>query len=394
MCGNNSRGRSTLRPLRQAQGPQGLRDLLSTLLFFFTIIQAWCWTGAENQKTHEVYGMENSQTKINSKEIISYESVNKENVKTQIFEIRGYRVMFDKDIANYFGVTTGNLNKAMKRNIKRFPQSFCFQLSREEYFEILRFQFGILELDQGKYSKYLPYVYTEQGVAMLTSALHTDRAIEASIQIIEAFVEMTHYLKQNSLLLPNEELKSLTLKHYQLSEKVQKIEKNMVTRSELSDLIQLFDDNVKSEEVLILDGEPFKADVAYQSIYGKAKKNIIVIDDYIGIKTLNHLAKTKQGLLITIITDNKGSHPLKLSEYNDFLTEYPTKKISFIQACNKTHDRFIILDYGLSTMKIYHCGASSKDAGNKITTIAEIKRIDIYRTIIKGLLSNPILILK
>ena len=338
--------------------------------------------------------MENSQTKINSEEIIRFESVNKENVKTQIFEVRGYRVMFDKDIANYFAVTTGNLNKAMKRNIKRFPQSFCFQLSREEYFEILRFQFGILELDQGKYSKYLPYVYTEQGVAMLTSALHTDRAIEASIQIIEAFVEMTHYLKQNSLLLPNEELKSLTLKHYQLSEKVQKIEESMITRSELSDLIQLFDDNVKSEEVLILNGEPFKADLAYQAIYSKAKKNIIIMDDYIGVKTLNHLAQTKQGISIIIISDNKGSHPLKLSEYNDFLTEYPTKIISFIQACNKTHDRFIILDYGLSTMKIYHCGASSKDAGNKITTIAEIKRIDVYKNIIKSLLSNPILILK
>ena len=335
--------------------------------------------------------MENSQTKINSEEIIRFESVNKENVKTQIFEVRGYRVMFDKDIANYFGVTTGNLNKAMKRNIKRFPQSFCFQLTDEE---CSRFQIGILNGPRGSNIKYLPYVYTEQGVAMLTSTLHTDRAIEASIQIIEAFVEMTHYLKQNSLLLPNEELKSLTLKHYQLSEKVQKIEENMITRSELSDLIQLFDDNVKSEEVLILDGEPFKADVAYQSIYGEAKKNIIVIDDYIGIKTLNHLAKTKPGLLITIITDNKGSHPLKLSEYNDFLTEYPTKEILFIQACNKTHDRFIILDYGLSTMKIYHCGASSKDAGNKITTIAEIKRIDVYKNIIKSLLSNPILILK
>ncbi len=309
--------------------------------------------------------MENSQTKINSEEIIRFESVNKENVKTQIFEVRGYRVMFDKDIANYFGVETAALNRAMKRNIKRFPVNFCFQLNREEYYEILRCHFGILELNQGKYSKYLPFVYTEQGVAMLTSALHTDRAIEASIQIIEAFVEMTHYLKQNSLLLPNEELKSLTLKHYQLS-----------------------------EEVLILNGEPFKADVAYQSIYGKAKKNIIVMDDYIGVQTLNHLAKTKQGLLITIITDNKGSHPLKLSEYNDFLTEYPTKIISFIQACNKTHDRFIILDYGLSTMKIYHCGASSKDAGNKITTIAEIKRIDVYKNIIKSLLSNPILILK
>ena len=182
--------------------------------------------------------------------------------------------MLDKDIANYFGVTTSNLNKAMKRNIKRFPKSFCFQLTKEE---CSRFQFGILNGPRGSNIKYLPYVYTEQGVAMLTSALHTDRAIEASIQIIEAFVEMSHYLKQNKQLLPSEELKSLALKHYQLSEKVQKIEENMITRSELSDLIQLFDDNVKSEEVLILNGEPFKADVAYQSIYNKAKKNIIVV---------------------------------------------------------------------------------------------------------------------
>ena len=338
--------------------------------------------------------METSRTKNNSKEILDYESVNKENVKSQIFEIRGYRVMLDKDIANYFGVTTSNLNKAMKRNIKRFPKSFCFQLSREEYLEILRFQFGILELEQGKYSKYLPYVYTEQGVAMLTSALHTDRAIEASIQIIEAFVEMSHYLKQNKKFLPSEELNSLTLKHYQLSEKVQKIEENMITRSELSDLIQLFDDNIKSEEVLILNGEPFKADVAYQTIYNKAKKNIIVIDDYIGVKTLNHLVQTKQGISITIISDNKGSHSLKLSEYNDFLIEYPAKKISFIQSCNKSHDRYIILDFDLPSMKIYHCGASSKDAGNKITTIAEIKGIIDYKNTIRGLLSNPILVLK
>ena len=146
--------------------------------------------------------MANEEESINSDAITLYESVNKEKVKAQIFDVRGYRVMLDKDIAAYFGVTTGNLNKAMKRNIKRFPKSFCFQLTREEYLKILRFQFGILELDQGQYSKYLPYVYTEQGVAMLTSALPTDRAIEASIQIIEAFVEMSHYLKQNHQLLP------------------------------------------------------------------------------------------------------------------------------------------------------------------------------------------------
>lgn len=338
--------------------------------------------------------MEKSQTNYNSQEIINYESVNKDAVKAQILEVRGYRVMLDKDIALYFGVTTGNLNKAMKRNIERFPKNFCFQLTREEYIDILRFQFGILELDQGQYSKYLPYVYTEQGVAMLTSALHTDRAIEASIQIIEAFVEMSHYMKQNRQLLPYDEIKTLALKQYQLSEKVQKMEENMITRSELSDLIQLFDDNIQTEEVLILNGEPFKATVAYQSIYRKAKKNIIVIDDYLGVKTLNHLTHAKQGIDITVISDNKGSHPLKLSEYNDFITEYPATKISFVQSAKKAHDRFIIIDYGFPTMKVYHCGASSKDAGNKITTITEIKGVEIYKDMINTLKSNSVLILK
>lgn len=334
--------------------------------------------------------MENEHQSINSDGIILYESVNKEEVKDQIFEVRGYRVMLDKDIAAYFGVTTSNLNKAMKRNIKRFPQNFCFQLTSEE---CSRFQIGILNGSRGSNIKYLPYVYTEQGVAMLTSSLHTDRAIEASIQIIEAFVEMTHYLKQNRQLLPIDELQSLQLKHYQLSEKVQKIEENMITRSELTDLIQLFDDNSNAEEVLILNGEPFKADVAYQSIYSKAKKSIIMIDDYLGVKTLNHLVQAKQGVTITIISDNKGSHPLKLSEFNDFLTEYPTKQIRFIQSSKKTHDRFIILDYGLKNMKIFLCGASSKDAGNKITTITEMKCINAFNNIVNDLLTNPALVL-
>ena len=98
-----------------------------------------------------------------------FEPIDKNKVKSQIYEIRGMRVMLDKDIAVYFGVTTGNLNKAMKRNIKRFPPKFCFMLTKEEYREILRFQTGILELEQGKYSKYMPYAYTEHGISMLTS---------------------------------------------------------------------------------------------------------------------------------------------------------------------------------------------------------------------------------
>ena len=326
-------------------------------------------------------------------EITIYEPIDKETVKAQIYDIRGFRVMLDKDIAIYFGVTTGNLNKAMKRNIKRFPENFCFQLTDEE---ISRFQFGISMQTAGVKGgrTYNPYVYTEQGVAMLTSALHTDRAIEASIQIMEAFVEMSHYIRQNRQLLPYDELKALELKHYHLSDKVQDIEDNMLTRADLSDLMKLFDNGIKSEEILILNGEPFKADEAFQKIYKKAKKSIIMVDDYLGVKTLRHLTHAKAGIDITIISDNKGYSPLRLTEYTDFQTEYPGMQIRFIKTQNKVHDRFIILDYGTKTMKVYLCGSSSKDSGNKITAIIEINDTDGYKACVKTLLSNPALTLR
>ena len=230
---------------------------------------------------------------ITENELTIFEPIDKNKVKTQIYEIRGMRVMLDKDIATYFGVDTGAMNRAMKRNIKRFPQEFCFQITRDEYHEILRCQTGILELEQGKYSKYLPYVYTEHGVSMLTSVLHTDRAIEAGIIIVKVFVEVAHYIRQNTPLIPYEELKLLQHKQEQLSERVQNVEENMVSKDELSDFMKLFDTGIDSDEILILDGELFKADLAYQKIYEKAEKSVIVIDDYIGLKTLHHLPTRK-----------------------------------------------------------------------------------------------------
>ena len=326
-------------------------------------------------------------------ELTIFEPIDKNKVKTQIYEIRGMRVMLDKDIAAYFGVDTGAMNRAMKRNIKRFPQEFCFQITRDEYHEILRCQTGILELEQGKYSKYLPYVYTEHGVSMLTSVLHTDRAIEAGIIIVKVFVEVAHYIRQNTPLIPYEELKLLQHKQEQLSERVQNVEENMVSKDELSDFMKLFDTGIDSEEILILDGEPFQADLAYQKIYEKAEKSVIVIDDYIGLKTLRHLAHAKKGVQITIISDNKGKTPLKLSEYSDFQAEYPDIKIKFITSSDKIHDRYIAVDFGRKNEKLYHCGASSKDAGRRITTIMEIKGIADYKITLESLLLNKELVL-
>ncbi|MCR5651396.1 MAG: ORF6N domain-containing protein [Lachnospiraceae bacterium] len=153
-----------------------------------------------------------STHKMNDNVVTTIESIDKEEVKAKIYEVRGHRVMLDSDIAMYFAVTTGNLNKAKNRNIERFPEHFCFMLTDQE---LSIFQYGIAMQTKGIKGgrSNNPTVYTEHGVAMLTSVLHTPRAISASIQIIEAFVEMSHYIRQNRELLPYDELKALELKH-------------------------------------------------------------------------------------------------------------------------------------------------------------------------------------
>ena len=153
----------------------------------------------------------------NDSELISLDAG---DIKRRIFTIRGRQVMLDSALAEYFGTTTGNLNRAMKRNIKRFPESFCFQLTDDE---ILRCQIGIPMQKRGIKGgrTYLPYVYTEQGIAMLTSVLHTERAIAASISIMEAFVEMRRFIANNAALF--ERISKVELKQLEADKKFDRL---------------------------------------------------------------------------------------------------------------------------------------------------------------------------
>ena len=333
--------------------------------------------------------------KKESTDIIMPKRIDKDEIKKRIYEIRGHRVMIDSDIAGYYGVETKALNKAMKRNQSRFPSHFCFQLDKDDF---LRFQSGTSKIDtsDGRGGRrYLPYAYTEQGVAMLSAVLHSDVAIDASVHIMDAFVEMTHYLQQNRQLLPYKELHLLSNRQDTIEADVKTIKETMVSKSDLTDLIKLFDSSVDNEEILILDGQPFKADMAYQKIYRKAKQSIIVIDDYLGIKTLQHLAHAKSSVKRIIISDNRGPNPLRQSEYNDYLAEYPDKEVAFIKAKGRIHDRFIILDNSIKDMRVFLCGSSSKDSGYKrITTITELKNTVNYKDMIMQLLDSPELKLK
>ena len=274
----------------------------------------------------------------NDSELISIDA---NNIKRRIFTIRGKQVMLDSDLAEYFGATTGNLNRAMKRNIKRFPDNFCFQLTKTDYYEILRCQTGILELEQGKYSKYLPYVYTEQGIAMLTSVLHTERAIAASISIMEAFVEMRHFIANNAALF----------------ERISKVElKQLEADKKFDQLFEYVNTHAETNQKLFFDGQIYDAFSLLIELIQKAAQEIILIDGYVDVSTLNLLAKKQSGVAVTIYTFKKTK--LTAQDVAAFNSQYPQLDVKYT---NVFHDRFLILD----GKTVYHIGASLKDAGKK-----------------------------
>ena len=316
--------------------------------------------------------------------------VDEQSLRDKIHVIRSQQVILDYDLAEIYGYETRYLNLQVKHNINRFPDDFMFQLTKEE--------FENLTLKKSTSShggrRRPPFAFTEQGVYQLATVLKGEVAEGQSVAIMRVFRAMREYISQHRQLVPQQELLLLSGKQALLESKVRDIKENMVTRAELSDFMRLFDSRIEHEEILILDGEPFKADVAYQKIYGKAKRKIIIVDDYIGVKTLLHLAHAKANAVLTVISDNKARPPLRQAEYHDYLTENPGRNITFIQSAGRSHDRYIVLDEGTMDMKVYHCGASSKDAGKKITTITRLTDIDDYKNTIHTLLGNPPLVLR
>lgn len=225
--------------------------------------------------------------------------------------------------------------------------------------------------------------------------LKGDLAVEQSKTLIRLFKSMKDYIIENQqLMITQRDYVALTESVDSHAADIKEIKANMVTRADLSDFMKLFDAGVEHEEILILDGQPFKADLAYQKIYRRAKASLIIIDDYISTKTLQHLLHAKATVSLTIISDNKARPKLRKSEYEDFIKENPSRNIDFITTANKVHDRYIIMDYGTKDMRAYHCGASSKDAGKKITTITQINDVSGYEEMVKELMANPTSVLK
>ena len=293
--------------------------------------------------------------------VVKYEV---ENIKNLIYNIRGKQVILDSDIARLYEVETKRVNEAVKRNIKRFPEQFCFQLKEEEY-NSLRSQFATLKnQSRGQHRKYLPYAFTEQGVAMLSAVLHSDKAIEVSINIMDAFVEMRRFILNNQMLF--EKINNIELRQ---------IEYQSLTDNKFEQVFKYIGEHKEKNQKVFFEGQVYDAFSCIVDIIRKANEEIILIDNYIDIETLNILAKKKDDVDIKIYT--KSNTKINMKDINKFNVQYPKLELKYT---DKFHDRFLILDQKY----IYHIGASIKDAGKKCFGITLIK----YDAIIKDILSK------
>lgn len=312
------------------------------------------------------------------------------DIKNLIYIIRGVKVMLDSDLAKIYGYQTRSFNQQVKNNIDKFDEDFRFQLTKEEHEKILMSK--NLTSNWGGNRK-LPFVFTEQGIYMLMTVLKGELAVKQSKALIRAFKEMKDFIIENNNLIGNRDLLQIAIQTSQNTADIAYLKNTMINKDELLEIINDFSSLHIKKEYLILNGETIEANLAYDSIYKIAKNNIYIIDNYIGLKTLIMLKNVDSNINITIFSDNIG-YGLHQSEYVDFCKQYPKISITFRKTCGIFHDRYIILDYNDKNEQIYHCGASSKDAGNKIMSISKVNESYVYHQIIDTLLNNPILTLK
>ena len=317
--------------------------------------------------------------------------INEDYLKDKIYIIRGQKVMLDSDLAKIYGYTTKRFNEQVQRNKDKFDEDFMFQLKEEEIPFSSRSQFATLNSSDNKRGfniKYRPYVFTESGIYMLMTVLKGPLAIKQSKALIRTFKAMKDYIIEKRELISNNELE---LRTQLLERDVKDIkEDNKEIKIGLKRVMGNFIDPSTYKHYLILDGMKLEADSAYVSIFKQAKKSIIYIDNYIGIKTLELLSYARNGVAITIISDNKAKPPINQNIVNDFIHQNKTNSLILLKA-KRNHDRYIVIDFGSKNEMIYHCGASLKDAGNKITTIMKVEDSSLYKKTIKEMLKSSIL---
>ena len=265
------------------------------------------------------------------------------DIQPMIRVIRGQQVMLDNDLATLYGVETRALNQAVKRNINRFPDDFMFQLTKEELDNLM---------SQNATSSWggtrkLPYAFTEQGIAMLSSVLKSKTAVEVNIHIMRAFIAMRRFIATNAQLFQRLE----TIEYHQLEMK----QHQEVTDKRIDEVFKRLDADIPPMQGIFYDGQVFDAYRFVSDLIRKAKRSIVLIDNYVDDTVLTLLDKREKGVSATIYTQRVSSQfQLDVDRHN---AQYPLIEI---RQFSKAHDRFLLIDD-----EVYHVGASIKDLGRK-----------------------------
>lgn len=268
--------------------------------------------------------------------IVTY---NTQEIENRIFSVRGQQVMIDRDLAEMYQVQTKVLNQAVKRNSQRFPEKFRFQLTENEKDELVTNCDRFTNL---KHSTALPYAFTEQGIAMLSAVLRSDIAIQVSIQIMDAFVEMRKVLTSQSNVL--QRIDSLELKQLENNQKFNQIFKALEAGSP------------QKKQGVFFNGQTFDAYTFVANIVRQAKTSIQLIDNYIDDSVLLLFAKREKQVSVTLYT--KVITKVLQQDIKKYNQQYPNITL---KKFDKAHDRFLIIDNKI----VYHMGASLKDLGKK-----------------------------
>jgi len=284
-----------------------------------------------------------------NKEIV----ISQTQIENRIFTIRGVQVMLDSDLAEMYQVETKALNQAVKRNFERFPDDFMFQITENEW-EFLRSHFVTikgkslrsqnvtLESNRGKHRKYLPFVFTEQGVAGLSGVLKSETAAKTHIAIMRAFVAMRKIIQDNQLV-------------YSRLDKIE--QKQIEADKKFEQVFKALDGNVIPTQGVFFEGQVFDAYELASKIIRSAKQSIVLIDNYIDENTLTHLAKKEKGVKVSLLTKNIDNQlGLDIQRANAQYGNFEVKLFTH------SHDRFLIID---NDKEVYHIGASLKDLGKK-----------------------------
>ena len=296
------------------------------------------------------------------------------NVKKLIHVVREQQVILDSDLAALYGTTTSAFNQAVRRNILRFPEQFRFQLTKEEYEKILRSEARLTSQNvMSKVSKlsgrggrrYLPYAFTGEGVAMLASVLRSGTAVQTSIHIVRSFVEMRHFIAKHAMRV--EQIKHLELKQLEYQRENDK---------KIAKIFDMIEERKCHEPMqkLFFEGQIYDAHSFLVKMIQRAKSEIILVDGYVNVNTLDVLANKQDEVKVLMLT--LPSSKISANEVKLFNRQYPTLELVKTAAF---HDRFMIFD----RKEVYHIGASLKDAGEKCFAIAQLLETEEIRMLLE-----------